>query len=580
MSSVEQDDTSRGSARRRRSSRARSGSASPTPTRRITRSASRRRDAEAANTHSSKKKRGSGDRSNNSPKRSGRARRDSGDDGDDAAAARRSLSRSIDAAMEVEGEQERARQEEIQQRHPTTSSRSSRLNSTTHPASLSSQQYESVAPSASSSAPSSPLLSALRHEADLGKKQLGFHNDQYIEDISVEFLYKPHTVTALCVIVGVLVYLAFQVELSATDWMSNMRLGVGAAAFFVLILGLLIFPSGPFIRPHPLVWRLAFGVGVVYEIGLIILLFQTKESARKGMQFFDSTLGQEVAERSYAADCSFTLSNVWANCDRFVLSHFIGWIVKALILRDPLLCWVVSVQWELIEIAFQYLLPNFAECWWDQWVLDVALANGIGIYVGCKLAKYLEMKQYNWGSYRSIPSIVGKVQRTILQFTPASWTKVEWKPISSINRLLGIQMLIIGMHMEELNAFFLKHLLWIPPECKLNVVRLMIWAFVGVPSFRQIYQYMSDPHCKRIGHQTFLSLVILITELLNIVKLSKGEFHEEMPKHIKIGVAIFFTIYGLGLAALAMQVRHGKTSASTSAITSKGQHNMDELHLQ
>lgn len=24
------------------------------------------------------------------------------------------------------------------------------------------------------------------------------------------------------------------------------------------------------------------------------------------------------------------------------------------------------------------------------------------------------------------------------------------------------------MHIEELNAFFLKHLLWVPPECKLN----------------------------------------------------------------------------------------------------------------
>ena len=63
-----------------------------------------------------------------------------------------------------------------------------------------------------------------------------------------------------------------------------------------------------------------------------------------------------------------------------------------------LICWVISIQWELIEILFQHMLPNFAECWWDQWVLDVLLSNALGIYLGCKLAKYLEMKEYRWGS--------------------------------------------------------------------------------------------------------------------------------------------------------------------------------------
>lgn len=225
--------------------------------------------------------------------------------------------------------------------------------------------------------------------------------------------------------------------LSLLFQIQNLRYGVGAACLFVLILGLLIFPSGPFIRPHPLVWRLAFGVAVVYEIWLILIMFQTKENARQSMRFFDDTLGKPVDERSYAADCSFTLSAMWANCDRFVISHFIGWVVKALILRDAVICWVISLQWELIEMLFQHYLPNFAECWWDQWLLDVLLANGIGIYCGTRLASYLEMKEYQWGNYNSIPSFFGKMKRTMMQFTPASWTKVQWKSTSSINRLLG-----------------------------------------------------------------------------------------------------------------------------------------------
>ena len=190
------------------------------------------------------------------------------------------------------------------------------------------------------------------------------------------FLYKPHTVTALLLIVAVLLFLAFRADPSPDDWVSNARVGVAAASFFVLVLGMIIFPSGPFIRPHPVVWRLAFGVAVLYEIWLILLLFQTKEHARLSMKFFDQSLGVPVSERSYAADCSFNwvskidrrgacstplrfaLSPLRASCslplwsfsgfaclfvfsqktvtgamDIFVVSHFVGWIVKALIIR-------------------------------------------------------------------------------------------------------------------------------------------------------------------------------------------------------------------------------------------------------
>jgi len=364
--------------------------------------------------------------------------------------------------------------------------------------------------------------------------------------------------------VGVLLYLAFRTDLqSADDWVHNVRVGVGAAAFFVLVLGMLIFPSGPFIRPHPVVWRLAFGVAVLYEMWLIILLFQSKDHARQSMKFFDSSLGVPVSERSYAANCELTWSNVKGNIDIFVLSHFLGWLVKALILRDWLICWVISVQWELIEILFMHMLPNFAECWWDQWILDVGLSNALGIFIGCKLAGYLEMKEYKWGSYGSIPSFVGKAKRTMLQFTPASWTKVEWKPTSSLKRIFAVQVLIVCMHLEELNAFFLKYILWVPPECKLNLVRLIIWAFVGVPCMRQIYSYLTDPHCKRIGHQTFLSLVVLLTELIVIVKFGEGEFPNPMPENVKIGLATFLVLYGAGLAAIMLRVRGGSGGTAT-----------------
>lgn len=192
-------------------------------------------------------------------------------------------------------------------------------------------------------------------------------------------------------------------------------------------------------------------------------------------------------------------------------------------------------------------------CWWDQWILDVALANGLGIYCGCRLARYLEVKQYHWGSYSSIPSYLGKAKRTLMQFTPSSWTKVQWKSTSSIKRLIGVQFLILAMHLEELNAFFLKYILWVPPECKLNLIRLLIWAFVGVPSLRQIYSYMTDPKCKRIGHQTFLAALILATEVLVIFKFGRGEFANPMPNSVQTGLIAFLGGYLVILVFLAVR---------------------------
>ena len=45
---------------------------------------------------------------------------------------------------------------------------------------------------------------------------------------------------------------------------------------------------------------------------------------------------------------------------------------------------------------YKYMLPNFYECWWDQWIFDVLLCNGVGIWIGIKLCEYLEVRTLAW----------------------------------------------------------------------------------------------------------------------------------------------------------------------------------------
>jgi len=250
----------------------------------------------------------------------------------------------------------------------------------------------------------------------------------------------------------------------------------------------MVFPSGPFIRPHPCVWRLTFGIALCYQLFLIFLVFQHKNDARQLMKYFDPKLGVKLPERSYAENCEFTMANIkGAVLDRFVVAHFVGWVFKALLVRDLFLCWVMSISWEFIEIFLTHMLPNFAECWWDQWLLDVLLTNGVGIQVGIWICDRLEMREYKWSSFRDLPTMRERALRAVMQFTPVNWTLVRWETTSSIQRFLCLHLLFWTVQCQELNAFFLKQLLWIPPESDFNIYRLIIWYFLGLPALRQAF---------------------------------------------------------------------------------------------
>jgi phosphatidylserine synthase 2 len=119
---------------------------------------------------------------------------------------------------------------------------------------------------------------------------------------------------------------------------------------------------------------------------------QNRDEARFALSYLYPDLGVKPVERSYADACEFTWANIKpAMFDIFFLSHFLGWVCKSIMMRDLLFCWTLSIGWELIELAFVFMLPNFNECWWDQWILDVLLTNGLGIYVGHRIAQHLEV---------------------------------------------------------------------------------------------------------------------------------------------------------------------------------------------
>lgn len=109
-------------------------------------------------------------------------------------------------------------------------------------------------------------------------------NERPVDDISLEFFYKPHSITLLVVSIVSVIYSAFTRDDSNIE--ANIWSGILSLIFFFLTISLLTFPNGPFTRPHPALWRLVFGISVLYLLMLIFLLFQHYQTVKSMMYWF------------------------------------------------------------------------------------------------------------------------------------------------------------------------------------------------------------------------------------------------------------------------------------------------------
>ena len=299
-------------------------------------------------------------------------------------------------------------------------------------------------------------------------------------------------------------------------------------------------------------------------------------------------LGVELEERAYGESCALILSDGSINWetikatvfDEFVVAHTLGWWGKALILRDYKMLWVVSVTFELMELTFQHMLPNFNECWWDSWILDVAICNFIGILTGMWTVKYFDSKEYNWSGLSQQPTLFAKARRGIMQFTPYSLDAFRWQVFSSPKRCLQCLFPVVIILLFEVNHFFLKFELWVPPRNPLNTIRLSILFLMAVPGMKvrgmvvlysnalsmfgwmdcgrprmcslthvqEYYEFIESESTdifRKLGPFAWTAAAIAFVETLTVIKFGHGLFPQPWPTRVFVAwssVAIIFAV--------------------------------------
>ncbi|EJC98958.1 phosphatidylserine synthase 2 [Fomitiporia mediterranea MF3/22] len=408
---------------------------------------------------------------------------------------------------------------------------------------------------------------------DADRKESYTHIEPFSEkhDTSIEFFYHPITLTALAVGMSLMAYVATTDDL-LEEGRDKRRLGVYAAVCFFLLFSTLQFRDGPFIRPHPAFWRIVLGINLLYELAMVFLLFQDLDTARQMLKYIDPNLGVPLPEKSYAENCEFTFRNIWDAVDIFCLAHALGWFGKALILRDYWFCWILSIAFEFAEYSLQHQLANFAECWWDHWILDVLVCNWLGTYLGMKTCQYFEVKHYEWRGLRQSRGLRSKTKRVITQFSPHDFTAFHWEGTASFTSYITVVLLLAVFLAAELDPFYLKGLLWMEPSHPIVIARLAGIFVCALPAVRELYQYMGDSRkAKRLGCHAWLLWATVLTELVVIRKWSKDQFPEPFPRYIKLAwsigsvLLILYPLSKFGIPNARRYLRRRRKEARTKA---------------
>jgi phosphatidylserine synthase 2 len=154
--------------------------------------------------------------------------------------------------------------------------------------------------------------------------------------------------------------------------------------------------------------------------------------------------------------------------------------------------------------------------------------------MGMKTCEYLSIKPYNWRGIKNIPTLKGKLVRCLSQFSPHSWIEYNWRPMASLKHWIIVLTIVFVYNLAEVGTFYLKLILWIPPDHFLCLGRVIFLLLCSSVAMREGYEYLTNPKCQRLGVQCWICSIILFTELMIVLKFDLELVSKPAPKHIII----------------------------------------------
>ena len=341
-----------------------------------------------------------------------------------------------------------------------------------------------------------------------------------------DFQEKPRQFITLGILLISIAYYGFSRKSSTDDlWAQHIgkqdaleediRAIVFICCFIFLTFCFLQLRDSVLLRPHPGVWRIVHGIGMLHLLFMSILLVNNKAGAQWIVKLFFPDIHElQKKEEAEPQSCALTFSTFIEQLkEPWIIAHSIGWWGKMLMFRDWKVCWVLSLLFELIEMSLGFMIPQFTECWWDSLFLDFLGANLLGMIAGWYTLKVMESRVFDWSGTQTL-SPSNKVYKFVSRLSPYSFTKYRWHMLSSIKRFFQVLVLLFVCLMMEVNAFLLLNALNIPKDSAFNKVRLLIVFLVALPCAAEYYEYINSTSVKRLGPNVFVMAANMMVEIL------------------------------------------------------------------
>lgn len=240
---------------------------------------------------------------------------------------------------------------------------------------------------------------------------------------------------------------------------------------------------------------------IYYPIVLFLQTFSTEE-IRTILKSLIKSIEFEQVEKSYMDNCN-SLSSVPDKIDVFIVAHLLGWFVKGFALRNFSLLTVNSILFELCELKFQHILPNFYECWWDHILLDILGCNLFGVLLSLLTLKWLKWPLYQW-------KFSNTTKRRTSNIYFDFFDKMCRNLFHNSSTLLLLIFCSIMMNLIDLNVFFLKAMLHLSTTNPLVVARTLLWGFIAMKACIELNKALT----KKASTENFIYLGAAVLILL------------------------------------------------------------------
>uniref|UniRef100_A0A1I8FI86 Phosphatidylserine synthase n=1 Tax=Macrostomum lignano TaxID=282301 RepID=A0A1I8FI86_9PLAT len=156
-------------------------------------------------------------------------------------------------------------------------------------------------------------------------------------------------------------------------------------------------------------------------------------------------------------------------------------------------------MFEILEYTLEHqLLPNFSECWWDHWIMDFLLCNGLGIVMGMKTWQLPVIEALLLDLNVEHPGLQGQTEAVRAAVHAYRWTDFELDADKSFRRWVIMLMVIAMFLLAEVNTFYLKYVLWVPLRTSCASAASSSSCLWAATAMREVFQYLDDPKAKQV----------------------------------------------------------------------------------